>query len=86
MMVNLVCLWFRARATQRIPAFIIAVTGMSILLVFRVLLDWQSSAWIGIGITLVGVLWCAMPRNKLGDIYKQKADRVKAHFPVETTR
>jgi len=65
MLINIVSVWFRARATQRIGGFCFVCAGIVATILGKMVMNWDNLAAGGIALTFAGSLWGAVNIRQL---------------------
>lgn len=59
MLINIVSVWFRARATRRVSGFYFVCTGAVVVILAKTVVGWENIAVWGVALTVAGSLWSA---------------------------
>jgi len=65
MLINIVSVWFRARATRRMGGFYFVCSGALAIILAKTGVGWNNVAAWGVALTFAGSLWSAVNRRHL---------------------
>ena len=65
MLINVVSVWFRARATRRLSGFYLVSAGILAITLAKAVVGWENAAAWGVALTFAGSFWSAADRKRL---------------------
>jgi hypothetical protein len=63
MLINVVSVWFRARATRRLSGFYLVSAGILAITLAKTAVGWENAAAWGVALTFAGSFWSAADRK-----------------------